>query len=187
MKPENIKYIWFPRLARGKHTMLAGRSGKGKSQLAYKIASYITKGTRFRDDQNAPKGTVVILSAEEGAKDVIVPRCLAAYCNTDKVKIVEAVHDDEGEHKFNLEADIGALIASRRLRTKNRQEVPMVKSQEVFIDFFDHYLELGSLAAAASATGVNTASVTASLRRPWHRHAGGEFQAPSRARFCSGR
>jgi hypothetical protein len=102
--------------------MLAGRGGKGKSQLAYKIASYITKGTRFPDDQKAPKGTVVILSAEEGAKDMIVPRCLAAYCNTEKVKIVEAVHDDEGEHKFNLQADIDALIASRRLRTKNRQE-----------------------------------------------------------------
>ena len=27
---------------------------------------------------------------------------------------------------------------------KNRQEVPMVKSQEVLIEFLDHYLELGS-------------------------------------------
>ena len=75
---------------------------------------------------------------------------------------------------------------------KNRQEVANGEVARSLDRIFGSLSGNRFAAAAARATGVSTANVTASLRRPWHRHAGGEFQAPSRARFwrarfCSGR
>lgn len=110
VKAEAIDYIWQARLARGKHTMISGPGGKGKSQIAYAIAATITRGRYWPDGgTRAPQGTVIILSAEEGVKDMIAPRLAAAGAKLDKVKILEAVRDGSGDHKFSLQADIDKL------------------------------------------------------------------------------
>lgn len=106
----NIDMIWPDRLARGKHTAMAGLGGKGKSQLLYDIAARITKGAAWPDGGRAPKGTVIILSAEDGPADVMVPRLIAAGADLKYVKIVKATRDDKGgEHKFSLQTDLEKL------------------------------------------------------------------------------
>jgi len=66
-------------LAIGKHTCIAGEPGTGKSQLAVAIIAAITTGGEWPcGEGRAPLGNVIILSAEDGAADTIVPRLIAA-------------------------------------------------------------------------------------------------------------
>src|SRR6266404_6204393 len=77
--PESVQWLWAGRLARGKHTCVAGEPGTGKSQLSIAIIAAITTGDEWPcSEGRAPRGSVVILSAEDGAADTIVPRLMAA-------------------------------------------------------------------------------------------------------------
>jgi AAA domain-containing protein len=110
LKVRNIDFIWPLRLARGKHTMIAGIGGLGKSQLVYWIVSTISTGGKWPDGGKAPKGSCIILSAEDGPEDVMVPRLIAAGADLDKIHIVRATVDEKGhEAKFNLQLDLFKL------------------------------------------------------------------------------
>jgi hypothetical protein len=102
-----VKWIWAGRIARGKHTCIAGEPGTGKSQLSMFIAATITMGGLWPcGDGRAPKGSVVILSAEDGAADTIVPRLHAAGADLGSVQIIKAVKDGEDRRTFNLQRDL---------------------------------------------------------------------------------
>ena len=110
IKPEQIVWIWRGRIAKGKHTALAGEPGVGKSTLLYWIAATITRGSLWPcSEGTAPKGSVVLLSAEDGPADTIVPRFLAAGGDPDKLHIITAVETEEGVGAFSLQADLHAL------------------------------------------------------------------------------
>jgi putative DNA primase/helicase len=53
----------------------------------------------------SPIGSVIILSAEDGASDTIVPRLHAAKADLGRIHIVSAVRDAEGCRAFNLQRD----------------------------------------------------------------------------------
>src|SRR5205085_9128276 len=115
VKPRNIFWYWQDRLARGKHTAMAGEGGKGKSQISYDIVARITKGSSWPDGTGkAPLGRCIIFSAEDTPDDTLVPRLIAAGANLEYVKIVRAaVTTDElggtEERKFSLQADMQNL------------------------------------------------------------------------------
>jgi hypothetical protein len=107
--PESVRWLWSGRLARGKHTCVAGEPGTGKSQLSIAIIAALTTGGDWPcGEGRAPLGSVVILSAEDGAADTIVPRLMAAGANLDLVHIVSGVND-KGRRSFNLQSDIELL------------------------------------------------------------------------------
>jgi putative DNA primase/helicase len=107
----NIEWLWPSRLARRKHTMLAGPGGMGKSQLACNIAATLsTRGNWPNNEGTAPRGTVLILTAEDDLSDTLVPRLIAAGADTKMIKTIEAVQVGDGtERKFSLLADIANL------------------------------------------------------------------------------
>jgi RecA-family ATPase len=110
--PEKVEWLWPGRLARGKHTCIAGEQGTGKSQLSIAIIAAITTGGSWPcgEGQSPIKGNVVILSAEDGAADTIVPRLEAAGADLSRVVIVSAVCiDGNGRRTFNLQTDIDKL------------------------------------------------------------------------------
>ena len=79
ISPEKIQWLWPSRLARGKHTCIAGEPGTGKSQLSIAMIAIVTTGGEWPcAEGQAPLGSVIILSAEDGAADTIVPRLMAA-------------------------------------------------------------------------------------------------------------
>jgi putative DNA primase/helicase len=43
IEPKNIEFLWPGRLARGKHTAVAGEPGDGKSQLSCFVAATISR------------------------------------------------------------------------------------------------------------------------------------------------
>jgi len=110
--PEKIEWLWSGRLARGKHTCIAGEPGTGKSQLSIAIIATVTTGGEWPCGQgHSPAGNVLILSAEDGAADTIVPRLMAAGADLKRVHIVSAVRsiDGKGQRTFNLQTDIELL------------------------------------------------------------------------------
>jgi putative DNA primase/helicase len=111
IKPEKIEWVWNGRLARGKHTCIGGQPGTGKSQLSIAIIAAITTGGPWPcREGRAPLGKVVILSAEDGAADTIVPRLMAAEADLTRVEIISAVADpDNANRTFNLQGDLDLL------------------------------------------------------------------------------
>lgn len=89
---ERVTWLWPGRLATGKQTVLDGDPGLGKSTLTLDIAARITTGAAMpgEDDGRDPRG-VVLLSAEDGAADTIVPRLTAAGADLGRVYIMTGV------------------------------------------------------------------------------------------------
>lgn len=108
--PEKIEWIWPGRIACGKHTTIAGDPGTGKSQVMISIIAAVTTGGKLPCSEGyAPLGSVIILAAEDGVADTIVPRLLAAGANVERVHIVTAVRVGNGTRTFNLQADLKML------------------------------------------------------------------------------
>jgi putative DNA primase/helicase len=113
--PEAIDWLWPGRLALGKHTCIAGEPGVGKSQLSISIIAAVTTTTGSwpcGEGYSPICGNVILLSAEDGANDTIVPRLMAAGADRTRVEIIYAVRefDRDGDHRsFNLQTDIALL------------------------------------------------------------------------------
>ena len=111
IEPERVEWLWPGRIAVGKHTCIAGEPGTGKSQLATDIAARISMGGEWPcGEGRSPQGSVIILSAEDGEGDTVVPRLLAAEADLGRVHIISAVRTDyKSTRGFNLQADIELL------------------------------------------------------------------------------
>ena len=112
IQPERVEWVWPGRIARGKAALLGGPPGLGKSQVTANIAAVVSTGGRWPcNEGNAPQGDVVILSAEDGIADTIVPRLIAAGADTNCVRIVAAATklDGTGRKTFSLKTDVDLL------------------------------------------------------------------------------
>ncbi len=108
--PEPVEWLWPGRVALGKLTLIAGEAGLGKSQLSIAIAAAVTTGGDWPcREGRAPQGNVVILSAEDGAADTVVPRLMAAGADRERVQLVSAVRDEKSRRSFDLSADLALL------------------------------------------------------------------------------
>jgi hypothetical protein len=89
---------------------VAGEPGTGKSQLSVAIIAAITTGGEWPcGEGRSPLGSVIILSAEDGAGDTIVPRLMAAGADLERVHIVSSAHDAKGRRTISLQTDIELL------------------------------------------------------------------------------
>jgi putative DNA primase/helicase len=105
-----VDWLWRPRVAMGKLTLIAGQPGLGKSQVSLAMAAAVTTGGEWPcNEGRAPLGNVIILAAEDGAADTVVPRLEAAGADLQRVLIVSAVRDDAGRRALNLAADLALL------------------------------------------------------------------------------
>ena len=88
---EPVEWLWPGRLAVGKTTLVGGDPGLGKSQLSSFIAATLSTHGRWPcDEGRAPQKNTIILCAEDGAADTIVPRLVAAGADRSKIHIVTA-------------------------------------------------------------------------------------------------
>ena len=108
--PEAVEWLWPGRVALGKLALIGGEPGLGKSQVSIAMVAAVTTGGEWPcGEGDAPQGNVVILSAEDGVADTIVPRLMAAGADRERVHIVSAVKDVTGRRGFNLAADLALL------------------------------------------------------------------------------
>ncbi|MEE9293988.1 MAG: AAA family ATPase, partial [Phycisphaerae bacterium] len=113
--PESVSWLWQDRFAVGKLGLLVGDPGLGKSFTTIDIASRVSSGTPWTDrlDKPNPPGDVVILSAEDGIADTLVPRLIAANADRSRVFILEGVRRPQSDELdvFRLQQDVRHLEA----------------------------------------------------------------------------
>ena len=105
-----LDWLWPNVLAKGKIVMIAGNPSLGKSQVSLYIASIVSKGGEWPiSGEITEKGSVLILSAEDGDDDTIVPRLIANSADLEKIYLIQAVTEMNKERSLNLEKDIDKL------------------------------------------------------------------------------
>jgi putative DNA primase/helicase len=112
IEAEKVEWLWPGRIAIGKQTLIGGEPGLGKSQITAALAAAVTTGGGWPcNEGTAPRGSVIILSAEDDAGDTIRPRLDAAGADVREVHLISAVaqKDGTGRRSFNLQADLGEL------------------------------------------------------------------------------
>jgi putative DNA primase/helicase len=112
---KTINWLWSNHLARKKITMLAGDPDLGKSQIATSMAASLTKTGEWPDGDPAPRGSVIILSAEDSIDDTIVPRLAAAGADLTLVYCLRFVCDEQGRPRsFSIQQDLEILAQKVR-------------------------------------------------------------------------
>jgi hypothetical protein len=110
--PERVRWLWPGRLPAGKLVVVDGDPGLGKSTLLLDLAARLSRGAAMPDgargDVAGPAG-VVIMSAEDGLADTIVPRLLAAGADLERIVALQGVRDGDGERPAALPGDLAAL------------------------------------------------------------------------------
>jgi putative DNA primase/helicase len=107
---EKIEWIWPGRIARGKHTLIAGDPGTGKSQAMISIVAAVTTGGEWPcGEGRAPLGSVIILQAEDGVADTVIPRLMAAGADLTRVHIIKATRIEGVSQTFDLHSDLDLL------------------------------------------------------------------------------
>ena len=108
--PEPVEWLWPGRVAIGKQTLIAGEPGLGKSQIAIAMAAAVTTGGDWPcGEGHAPLGNVIVLQAEDGLADTVVPRLIAAGADLERVRLITAVVDPNGRRGLNLQGDLTTL------------------------------------------------------------------------------
>jgi AAA domain-containing protein len=89
--PTSVSWLWEPYLARGKLSVIDGDPGTGKSFVTIDLAARISSGAALPcGGPSAEPASVLLLSAEDDARDTICPRLLAANSNPSQVGIFAA-------------------------------------------------------------------------------------------------
>ena len=85
----NVSWLWEPYLARGKLAVLDGDPGTGKSFVTIDLACRISRGLPMpgADTANEGAASVLLLNAEDDARDTIRPRVLAANGDPERVRV----------------------------------------------------------------------------------------------------
>lgn len=98
--PRPVSWLWRGRIPMGRISLLVGRPGEGKSFLTTDAAARISTGTPWPDGSDCPKGSVLLLTAEDDPADTIRPRLDAHYADTFKVHLLSAVRRQDGEGQY---------------------------------------------------------------------------------------
>lgn len=110
-----ILWLWDQKLACGKVSIIVGNPGLGKSQLCASLSAVVTTGGKWPVDRTtAPKGSVILLSAEDDPEDTIRPRMEAAGADLDKIHILSAIKTQNQRNEavtrgFSLAQDVSRL------------------------------------------------------------------------------
>jgi putative DNA primase/helicase len=141
-----LEWLWRYRVAKGALNVLAGLPDKSKGLTWCNIVARVTIGGVWpADEGRAPKGNVIIFSAEDDIARTVIPRLAAAGADLERVEIIEMMGNPDGSDRmFNLVTDLPALKAKL-------QEVGDVVL--VIIDPVAAYLGVGKV-APGSGTDV---------------------------------
>jgi putative DNA primase/helicase len=118
IEPENVVWLWRHCLHCGVFNLLAGHSTAGKSTIALSFAATVTSGGVWPDGQAAGEpGRAIYWSGEDGIKDTLLPRFLAAGGYRPHMDFVGGVPDGGRKRPFDPAADMPKLTQSvQRLR-----------------------------------------------------------------------
>ena len=110
--PRPVSWLWPGRIPLGRITLLVGRPGEGKSFLTTDAAARVTTGTPWPDSGECPRGSVLLIAAEDDPGDTIRPRLDAHRADVRRVHLLSSVRrvDDDGPYERLITlADVDAI------------------------------------------------------------------------------
>ncbi len=125
VQPQRVDWLWPGRIPLGKLTILDGDPGLGKSVLTLELAARVSRGDLMPFEATEPgdecdPGGVLLLSAEDGLDDTIVPRLVAANADLDRCLSLSVIPDVQGGERLLQLPDDAHVIAEGARRMKAR-------------------------------------------------------------------
>lgn len=108
VEPRPVSWLWPRRIPQGRITLLVGRPGEGKSYVTVDMAARVSTGTPWPDATPCPRGSVLLLTAEDDPADTIRPRLDAHHADVTRVHLLSAIRTTDGERLVTL-ADVDAI------------------------------------------------------------------------------
>ena len=108
---QKTAWLWPGRVPLGKLTLLVGDPEQGKSFLTIDMAARVTRGRAWPDGaKRPPRGSVLILAAEDHAEDTVVPRLKKAGATLAKCSILKGTRGEDGlARPLSLDRDLSVL------------------------------------------------------------------------------
>jgi RecA-family ATPase len=91
VKPTPVRWLWPGRIPQGRITLVVGRPGEGKSFLTTYMAGRVSTGSPWPDGTECPKGSVILISAEDDPGDTIRPRLDAHHADAGRVHLLSTI------------------------------------------------------------------------------------------------
>jgi AAA domain-containing protein/bifunctional DNA primase/polymerase-like protein len=105
-----VDWLWPGRFARGKFGLIAGLPDMGKGQIASFIAAAVTAAIELPcDEGNATQGNVIWFNAEDGVRDTVLPRLVAAGADPKRIHFVSSARVGGEDKMFSLVTDLPLL------------------------------------------------------------------------------
>jgi hypothetical protein len=110
---EGLEWLWPNRFSLGNIAIVAGLPDQGKGQLCYDIAARVTTGAAWPcGEGEAPLGNVLLLNAEDGLADTVIPRLEAAGADRSRIKLIKGTLEPKQakpKRMFSLISDLELL------------------------------------------------------------------------------
>jgi len=97
---EEIKWLWKPYIPYGKITIVQGDPGEGKTTFVLKLASELSRGCCFDDENERIPINIIYQTAEDGLADTVKPRLEDAGADCTKVLVI-----DDSEESLSMQDD----------------------------------------------------------------------------------
>lgn len=88
VSPEPVEWLWRGYIPHGKVTVIEGDPEVGKSLLTLDLAARCSSGQALPDGTTCSLGSVVLLDAEDGLRDTIIPRLDAAGADRSRIYLL---------------------------------------------------------------------------------------------------
>lgn len=116
--PEKVNWLWFPRIPVGRLTMVDGDPGIGKSWFTLALAAAVSTGKPLPGQEyGTPASNVLLVGAEDGVADTIVPRLITLGADLTRIRAIEVTRESNGERAVDLGRDL-PLIEEELAKTK---------------------------------------------------------------------
>jgi hypothetical protein len=150
VKPQPVTWHWFPRIPAGHMTLIAGKGGAGKGQVAMHAAACTTTGKAWPDGEPGPEpGHVLWCETEDPLDQVIIPRAISAGVDRTRATFVD-------NQSFPALGDLGSYI--RRRETTLIVMSPLISFLAGLVNMRDEQNVRAALQALLSAiAGTNCA------------------------------
>lgn len=95
---EEVQWLWYPYLPRGKITIIQGDPGEGKTTFVLALAALLTQGLPVSGGTDGqPPMNIIYQTAEDGLADTVKPRLTALGADCSRVLVI-----DESERELTL-------------------------------------------------------------------------------------
>lgn len=132
---KSIEWFWKDRIPKGKLSLIVGDPGVGKSFFTMFLTAHVTTGRPWPDKRSgAPEqGKVIILTAEDGLSDTVVPRVEDNGGDKAQVFVIRGIQETNSYRGFNLAKDV--LELEELIKRENKVRLIIIDPVSAYLGF----------------------------------------------------